>query len=53
MPRAWAKDETLSTLINLAIDDENPIVVQTEGRDTGVITRADLLRTVIEGTEVS
>jgi glycine betaine/proline transport system ATP-binding protein len=45
--------ETLSTLINLAIDDDNPIIVQTDGNDAGVITRADLLRTVIEGTEVS
>ena len=45
--------ETLSNLINLAIDDENAIVVQADGKDMGVITRADLLRTVIEGTEVS
>ena len=45
--------ETLSTLINLAIGDDRPIVVQTDGKDAGVITRADLLRTVIEGTEVS
>ncbi len=45
--------ETLSTLINLAIDDENPIIVQAGGTDVGIITRADLLRTVIEGTEVS
>jgi glycine betaine/proline transport system ATP-binding protein len=45
--------ENLSTLINLAIDDENPIIVQQGGKDTGVITRTDLLRTVIEGTEVS
>lgn len=48
-----SKDETLSTLINLAIDDEHPIIVQEGGNDVGVITRADLLRTVIEGTEVS
>jgi len=47
------QDETLSTLINLAIDDDNPIVVQSDGKDAGIITRADLLRTVIEGTEVS
>ncbi|MDD9715728.1 betaine/proline/choline family ABC transporter ATP-binding protein [Dinoroseobacter sp. PD6] len=45
--------ETLSNLITLAIDDENPILVQDAGRDVGIITRADLLRTVIEGTEVS
>ena len=45
--------ETLSNLINLAIDDDNAIVVQADGKDVGAITRADLLRTVIEGTEVS
>jgi glycine betaine/proline transport system ATP-binding protein len=46
-------DETLSTLITMAIDDDNPIIVQSDGKDKGIITRADLLRTVIEGTEVS
>ncbi|TCS62804.1 glycine betaine/proline transport system ATP-binding protein [Primorskyibacter sedentarius] len=46
-------DETLSTLITMAIDDDNPIIVQSDGADIGIITRADLLRTVIEGTEVS
>ena len=45
--------ETLSNLINLAIDDEAPIIVKDGGADVGVITRSDLLRTVIEGTEVS
>ncbi|WP_189370379.1 quaternary amine ABC transporter ATP-binding protein [Tateyamaria omphalii] len=45
--------ETLSNLINLAIDDDSPILVEDAGKDIGVITRADLLRTVIEGTEVS
>ena len=48
-----SQDETLSTLITLAIDNDNPIVVQADGKDVGIITRADLLRTVIEGTEVS
>jgi glycine betaine/proline transport system ATP-binding protein len=47
------ENENLSTLINTAIDDDNPIVVQTDGKDIGVITRSDLLRTVIEGTELS
>ncbi|MEM6759008.1 MAG: betaine/proline/choline family ABC transporter ATP-binding protein [Pseudomonadota bacterium] len=46
-------EETLSNLINLAIDDSKPILVRADGADVGVITRADLLRTVIEGTEVS
>ncbi|AXI54161.1 Glycine betaine/carnitine transport ATP-binding protein GbuA (plasmid) [Pseudoseohaeicola sp. NH-UV-7] len=45
--------ETLSTLINLAIDKESAILVESGGKDIGVISRADLLRTVIEGTEVS
>ncbi|MEL6736334.1 MAG: betaine/proline/choline family ABC transporter ATP-binding protein [Pseudomonadota bacterium] len=45
--------ETLSTLIKLAIDDDTPIIVQEAGVDVGVITRADLLRTVVEGTEMS
>ena len=45
--------ETLSILINLAIEDASPILVNHENNDIGVITRADLLRTVIEGTEVS
>ena len=45
--------ETLSRLINLAIDDDRPVIVSDGGVDAGVITRADLLRTVIEGTEVS
>ncbi len=45
--------ETLSNLITHAIDDAGPILVADAGQDLGVITRADLLRTVIEGTEVS
>ena len=45
--------EALSTLIRLAIDDDTPILVEDDGVDVGVITRADLLRTVVEGTEMS
>jgi glycine betaine/proline transport system ATP-binding protein len=45
--------ETLSNLITLAINDEKPIVVKHHGNDVGIITRADLLRTVVEGTEMS
>ena len=45
--------ETLINLINFAIDDYNAILVEDGGTDVGVITRADLLRTVIEETEVS
>lgn len=47
------ESETLSTLIQLAIDNDNPVVVEEGGVDVGVISRQDLLRTVIEGTEVS
>jgi glycine betaine/proline transport system ATP-binding protein len=45
--------EALSTLIHMAIDDDAPIIVEDGGSDVGVITRRDILRTVIEGTEVS
>jgi glycine betaine/proline transport system ATP-binding protein len=45
--------ENLSNLINLAITDDHPILVQDSGVDVGVITRPDLLRTVVEGTEMS
>lgn len=45
--------EALSTLIHLAIENDSPIVVEDGGNDVGLITRADILRTVIEGTEVS
>ena len=47
------QSETLSKLINMAIDTDGAILVQDGGTDVGAITRADLLRTVIEGTEVS
>ncbi|EBA16407.1 glycine betaine/L-proline transport ATP-binding protein [Roseobacter sp. SK209-2-6] len=52
LPRV-AASETLSNLINMAIEEDKPIIVQNEGKDIGIVTRADLLRTVIEGTEVS
>ena len=45
--------EALSALINLAIGTSEDILVEKDGKDIGVITRADILRTVIEGTEVS
>ncbi len=48
-----AESESLSTLIHLAIEDDAPIVVQDGGVDVGVVTRRDILQTVIEGTEVS
>ncbi len=47
------ESEPLSSLIKQAIDDDIPIVVEAAGVDVGVITRADILRTVIEGAEVS
>ncbi len=45
--------EALSTLIHRAIDTAAPILVEEAGAVIGVVTRADILRTVIEGTEVS
>lgn len=47
------ESESLSAVIHTALDEETPIVVEHNGRNIGVITRADILRTVIEGTEVS
>jgi len=47
------ESETLSTLINMAIDTGDAIIVEDNGADVGVITRENILRTVIEGTEVS
>ena len=47
------EDEALSTLIRMAIDADAPIVVEDGGKDVGVVTRRDILETVIEGTEVS
>ncbi len=46
-------DDNLSTLIKLAIDHEAPIVVVEDGENKGVVTRREILRTVIEGTETS
>lgn len=46
-------EETLSTLINLSIESDGAIIVQENQQDVGVITRADILRTVVEGTEMS
>ncbi len=46
--------DNLSVLIRAAIDSELPIRVNDNtGRARGVITRSDLLTTVIEGTETS
>ena len=47
------ESETLSNVIQMAIGSDAPIVVEDDGADVGVITRKDILRTVIEGTEVS
>ena len=47
------EDASLSDLINLAIDSDSPIVVRDAGVDVGVITRPDILQTVIEGAETS
>ncbi len=46
-------DETLSALINLAIESDAPIKVNDDHQTVGVITRSAILRTVVEGTEMS
>ena len=47
------ESESLSRLIQLAIDADAPIVVVDKGIEVGVITRPDILQTVIEGAETS
>ena len=47
------ESETLSNLIQLAIENDGAIIVEDGGTDVGVITRENILRTVIEGTEMS
>lgn len=47
------ESETLSTITQMAIDSDVPIIVEDGGVDIGAITRSDVLRTVIEGTEMS
>jgi glycine betaine/proline transport system ATP-binding protein len=44
---------SLSQLIKLAIDDDAPIIVVDKGVEVGVVTRRDILQTVIEGAETS
>ena len=48
-----AGDEALGALIRRAVDDDSPIVIEEDGRAVGVVTRADILRTVVEGAELS
>ncbi|MFT6414412.1 MAG: glycine betaine/proline transport system ATP-binding protein [Glaciecola sp.] len=47
------EDASLSELIQLAIDSDAPIVVLDNGSRVGVINRADILQTIIEGAETS
>ena len=52
--RRWVeRDQQIGKVVALAIDDDRPVIVRDGEVEAGVITRADLLRTVIEGTEVS
>ncbi len=52
--KTFPEDADLSQMIEHAIADERPFaVVDASGNRIGVINRADLLRTVIEGTETS
>lgn len=49
-----SEEENLSALINAAITTESPLlIVDGEDKAVGVITRAELLQTIIEGTETS
>lgn len=51
---AFNKDANLSMLINTAIESESVLVITDENQQrVGVVTRTDLLKTVIEGTETS
>ena len=47
------ENEMLSKLIQLAIDCDSAILVESGGADVGIITKQDILRTVIEGADVS
>ena len=47
------ENEPLSRLIEQSIDSETPIVVIDGDAEVGVITRTDILHTVIEGAEIS
>ncbi|WP_245629445.1 quaternary amine ABC transporter ATP-binding protein [Kiloniella spongiae] len=52
--KEFSEDADLGVLIEAAIETENPAaIVDQAGKRIGVVTRADLLRTVIEGTETS
>ncbi|MEZ5730249.1 MAG: betaine/proline/choline family ABC transporter ATP-binding protein [Burkholderiaceae bacterium] len=46
-------DESLSALIERAIGHDGDIVVTEAGRDIGVVTRTEILRTIVEGAETS
>ncbi len=49
-----AEDDPLSALIAAAIRQDKPLVVSDpSGRRLGVVTRKDLLQTIVEGTETS
>ena len=52
--KVFAQDENLGNLIEHALNDERPLaIVNDAGETVGAITRADLLRTIMEGAEVS
>ncbi|MEM6616572.1 MAG: betaine/proline/choline family ABC transporter ATP-binding protein [Pseudomonadota bacterium] len=52
--KAFAEDANLGVLIERAIESDQPIAINDgDGKRVGAITRADLLRTVVEGTETS
>ena len=48
-----SSNESLNQLIQLTIDQDVPIVVEDDGNDIGIVTRSEILQTVIEGAETS
>lgn len=51
---SFGADESLSGLIQSVVDRDLPLaIVDDSGKKIGVITRSELLKTVIEGTETS
>ncbi len=47
------RDESLNRLIQLTIDQDIPIVVEDDSNNIGVVTRSEILQTVIEGAETA
>jgi glycine betaine/proline transport system ATP-binding protein len=44
-------EDNLNTLVDIAIDNENPVLIQADGKNVGVVTRQALLRGIQGRTE--